>query len=148
MTATLGLRISSVISLLFAMGHTWGGISAEWSPVGETETLRLMKSYHMAFSGVSRSYYDFFMGFGYSLSVGMFLQAILLWLLASLAKRHPADVRPFVGAFFLASLVGVGISWKFIFPVPVIFGLVLTACIGVCYLLLAKQTQRLPQVTQ
>ncbi len=82
---------------------------------------------------------DFFMGFGYSRSVAMFLQAILLWLLASLAKRHPADVRPFTAALFLASLVNVGISWKFIFPVPVIFGLVLTACIGVSYLLLAKQ---------
>jgi hypothetical protein len=145
MTGTLWLRISSIIAFLFALGHTWGGISAEWSPVGETETLRLMKSYHMAFSGVSRSYYDFFMGFGYSLSVSMFLEAILLWLLAGLAKEQPAKARPFVAAFFLASLLNVGISWKFIFPVPVIFGLVLTACIGVSYLLLAKQTQHAPQ---
>jgi uncharacterized membrane protein len=126
------LRIAAVISLLFAAGHTYGGQSS-WSPIGETETLRAMREFHMVISGVSRSYHDFYIGFGYSLSVFMVLQAVLLWLLANLAKTHPDRVRPFVAALFVASIVGAIITWRFIFPIPAAISLVLTALLGVAY---------------
>ena len=44
MTRTLLLRIASVISLLFAAGHTLGGLK-KWSPMGDNEVRAL-------FSGV------------------------------------------------------------------------------------------------
>ncbi len=128
------LRISAVISLLFAAGHTLGGRTS-WSPAGETETLRAMREFHMTVFGVSRSYHDFYVGFGYSLTVFMVLQAVLLWLLAGLAKTHPDRVRPFIAAMFVASIFGVVITWKFIFPIPAAFSLVLTAVLGLAYYL-------------
>jgi hypothetical protein len=128
------LRIGAVISLLFAAGHTYGARSS-WSPVGETDTLRAMREFHMVISGVSRSYHDFYVGFGYSLSIYMALQAVLLWLLAGLAKTHPGLVRPFVAALFVASIVGAIVTWRFIFPIPAMISLVLTALLGVAYYL-------------
>jgi len=71
--------------------------------------------------GANRSYLDFFMGFGWSISVAMLLQSVLLWQLASLARADPARVRPMVAAFAVATVVSGIIAWRFIFPLPALF---------------------------
>jgi hypothetical protein len=134
MGATIALRIASVLSLITAAGHTLGGRSS-WSPVGENDTLRNMRSFHMDVFGVSRTYHDFFVGFGYSLSIYLLLQAVMLWLLASLAKREIGSARPFIAAFLAASIALVIVSWIFIFPVPAAFSASVTVCLIVSYVL-------------
>jgi hypothetical protein len=120
MTTAVLLRISAVISLLFAAGHSLGGLK-RWSPMGENEVLKAMETVRFDTMGVNRSYLDFFMGFGWSLSVAMLLQSVLLWQLASLARSDAAQVRPMIAAFALATLAGGVIAWLFIFPVPALF---------------------------
>lgn len=44
--------------------------------------------------GANRSYLDFYMGFGWSITVAMVMQTVLLWQIASLARTDPASVRP------------------------------------------------------
>jgi hypothetical protein len=66
MTTTLWLRISSVLSLLFAAGHTSGGLK-NWSPMGENTVLQAMRTVRFDAMGANRSYFDFYMGFGWSL---------------------------------------------------------------------------------
>jgi hypothetical protein len=120
MTTTLLLRIASVISLVFTAGHTLGGLQ-KWSPMGENEALRAMTSVRFDTMGANRSYLDFFMGFGWSISVSMLLQTVLLWQLASLARANPALVRPMVAVFALATLASGVIAWRLIFPIPALF---------------------------
>jgi hypothetical protein len=120
MTTTLLLRIASVISLVFTAGHTFGGLR-KWSPMGENEVLKAMTEVRFDTMGANRSYLDFFMGFGWSISVLMLLQTVLLWQLASLARADPARVRPMIAAFGLATLVSGVIAWRFIFPIPALF---------------------------
>lgn len=55
MKPSLWLRIASSITLLFAVGHT-PGARESWSPAGETEALRAMKSFRFDAEGVSRTY--------------------------------------------------------------------------------------------
>jgi len=43
MTTSLLLRVASIISLLFAAGHTLGGRNA-WSPAGENNVLQAMRT--------------------------------------------------------------------------------------------------------
>ena len=118
------LRITSLISLIFAVGHSLGSLES-WSPVGETEVLRAMKSFHFDTEGVIRTYFDFYLGFGLILSVYLFLQAVLLWQLAALAKTEALRLRPLIVSFFMASVVSAGLSWKFIFAVPAVsFGVI------------------------
>jgi hypothetical protein len=120
MTTTLLLRIASVISLVFAAGHTLGGLQ-KWSPMGENEVLKAMTAVRFDTMGANRSYLDFFMGFGWSISVLMLLETVLLWQLASLASSDPARVRPMIAAFTLATLATGAIAWHFIFPIPALF---------------------------
>ena len=78
MNASLLLRIASVISLVFAAGHSLGG-RKYWSPQGKTEVLKAMRTVRFEVFGVSRTYLDFYLGFGLSLSVFLLLQAAVLW---------------------------------------------------------------------
>ena len=132
MTTSLLLRIASAISLLFAAGHTLGG-RKDWSPMGETDVLQAMRTVRYQVLGVSRSYVDFYRGFGFTLSVYLLLQAILLWQLAAIAKTDPLRVRPMIAAFALASLASGILSWRFLLPIPVIFSGVLTVCLGLAF---------------
>jgi hypothetical protein len=132
MRTALFLRIASVISLLFTAGHTLGGRKS-WTFTGETEVLHAMRTFRVQAFGVSRTYMDFYRGFGFSLSVAMLLQAILLWQLASVANANPALVRPMILTFLLASIAGGIVTWKFLFPVPAIFGAAVTLCLAAAF---------------
>src|SRR4029453_15123912 len=102
MTTALLLRIASVISLLFTAGHSLGGLRM-WSPMGANQVLGAMTTVRFETRGANRSFLDFFMGFGWSISVFMLMQTVLLWQLASLARTDQARVRPVNGGIPLAT---------------------------------------------
>lgn len=130
MSTRVWLRIAAIVSLLFAVGHTLGGMQ-NWSPVADNPVLQSMRTVHFAVMGVNRSYLDFFIGFGYSLSVSMFLQSVLLWMLSNLAHTHAAIARPTIAAFAVSAALSGLIAWRYIFPVPALFSLVLFAVLVV-----------------
>jgi len=132
MTTTLWLRIASVISLVFTAGHTMGGLK-RWSPMGDNDVLRQMTSVHFDTMGASRTYLDFFMGFGWSLSVAMLLQTVLLWQLASLARTNPAAVQPMIAVFVVATLASGVLAWRYLVPVPAFFSAALVIVLVVAY---------------
>ena len=134
MTTTLWLRISAVISLLFTAGHTMGGLQ-RWSPMGDNAVLQAMSTVRFDTMGASRTYLDFFMGFGWSISVAMLLQTVLLWQLASRARTDAVSVRPLIAVFALATAASGVIAWRFIFPLPALFSAALVVCLIVAYAL-------------
>ena len=117
---TFFLRIAAVISLLFAVGHALGGVK-KWSPMGDNEVLKAMETVRFDVMGANRSYFDFFIGFGWSLGVFLLLQSVLLWQIASLARTNAMQVRPIIAMFGLATLASGVIAWRFILPVPALF---------------------------
>jgi len=133
MKRTLWLRIASVVSLLFAAGHTVGGTKS-WSPIPDNDVFRAMNSFRFDVEGTSRTYADFYVGLGWSLSVFLFLQAVVLWQLASLAKRESIELRPVIGSFLVASLVLAVVSWKYILLPPVLFSAVIAVLLGLAFL--------------
>lgn len=132
MTTTRWLRISSVIALLFAAGHSLGA-RKQWSPMGENPVLTAMRETRFETMGVSRSYLDFYMGFGHSLSVAGLMLAVLLWQLARSARTDALGVRPMIATIALATAANCVIAWRFIFPVPALFLMVLAAALAVAF---------------
>ena len=132
MNPSILLRVASVLTLSFAAGHTMGAWDF-WSPAGETEVLSAMRAFRFDALGVDRTYLDFYLGFGFIVSVYLLLQAILLWQLAAIAKLEALHVRPLIGSFFVASTVGALLSWKFIFAVPVTCFTVVAVCLGLAF---------------
>jgi hypothetical protein len=132
MTTTLWLRISSAISFLFAAGHTLGGLKY-WSPMGDNPVLQAMRTVRFDTMGANRSYFDFYLGFGYSLSVIQVMQAVLLWQLAGLARTDALGARPMIAVIALATAVCGVIAYRFILPLPAFFSLALVASLVVAY---------------
>ena len=129
MKSSVVLRITSLITLILALGHSLGGLDS-WSPGGETAVLKAMQAFRFDTGGMSRTYFDFYRGFGFILSVYLLLQAVLLWQLATLAKTEAHRIRPLLVSFLLACIVSAGLSWKFIFIVPAVSFAVLAAGLG------------------
>jgi hypothetical protein len=132
LTATLLLRIASFVSLLFALGHSLGGLKS-WAPTGETSVVKTMTAERFTVAGVSRTYMDFYRGFGFTLSVFLLLQAVLLWQMAPFAAIDAPFVRPMIASFAAASLACTVVAWRLIMPLPALFSLVLTACLGLAF---------------
>ena len=132
MTTTLFLRIASAISLLFTLGHSSGGLQ-KWSPMGDNDVLKAMRAVHFDVMGANRSYLDFYMGFGWSISVAMLMQTVLLWQMASLARTNAASVRPMIAVIALATVASGVIAWRFIFPVPALFSIALVIPLAAAY---------------
>jgi len=129
MSAPLLLRVASVVSFLFTLGHTLGGLK-KWSPMGDNDVLKAMTGVHFDTMGVNRSYFDFFMGFGWTISVAMLMQTVLLWQMGSLARTRPAaDLRSMIAVIAVATLANGVIAWRYIFPVPAVFSGILLAAL-------------------
>ena len=89
MSATFWLRAASAVTLLYAIGHALGGLES-WSPAGPTATLDAMRSFEFDVMGRTRTYLDFYLGFGHYISALLLLQAALLWQLGAAAARGAA----------------------------------------------------------
>jgi hypothetical protein len=143
--SALFLRIASVLTLLFAAGHIFGGLDS-WSPVGETDVLGAMRSFHFDAEGVDRTYLDFYLGFGFVLGTLLVLLAVLLWQLASTANTDPPRARPMTASILAAFIISAVLSWVLILPVAAVSFAVIAACLGLA-LLTPRHDGKPPTVT-
>jgi hypothetical protein len=130
MTPRRLLRIAAILSFLYFLGHTAG---MPWTPSegGHTDlVVGGMKSFHFDVFGSMRSYWDFYQGFGLTLSVLQLLGAVVLWLVAGLAADTPARARPFVLAFLVANVAQLVLVVRFFFLPPLVFSVAVTLCLG------------------
>ena len=126
MTPRRLLRIAAVLSFLYCLGHTAG---FPWTPStgGHTDlVVGGMKSFTFEVFGSTRSYWDFYQGFGLTLTVLQLLGAVVLWLVAGLAADVPARARPFVLAFLVASVAQLVLVVRFFFLPPLVFSVLVT----------------------
>lgn len=133
MKASTFLRIASAIAFLFAVGHTSG---APWTPetgASGSALLASMKSLHFPVMGTDRSYWDFYIGFGFSISVYMFSLAIVLWQVANLARSEAKRVRPLMLTFFVSYVVLGVITWRYFFVIPDVLSAAICICLGLAW---------------
>jgi hypothetical protein len=130
MKPALFLRIASVLTLVHAALHTIGGVFGEAAPGVQQATVAVMKANEFAVMGVTRSYWDFYMGFGLVVSVFLTVEAVVFWQLGSLAKTDALRLRP-VLAMFLAGYLGAAVvSYRYFFVAPVITEILIALCLG------------------
>src|SRR6267378_1050715 len=113
-------RISAVLLLLFAAGHTFGfrGNNPER---GADAVLVLLRSFHFAAQGFNRTYWDFFSAFGFFFSVFLLFAAVLAWLLGGLPAETLARVRSISWALAICFVAVTALSWRYAFTTPIVF---------------------------
>ena len=129
------LRIASIVTLLYCAGHTMG---IPWTPAtgpAEAPVLAAMKSAQFDAMGATRTYWDFYFGFGVTISLLLLLLACVLWQLAALERRKPGTTRPINAAFCIAFIANAFIAQQYFFIIPVVMTLMIAACFAVAFYL-------------
>lgn len=128
MNSAVLYRISAVLLVLFAGGHTIGfrRVDPHW---GIDAVVAGMQTTRFDVQGLSRTYWGFYVGFGLFVTVLLLFAAVLAWQLGKL----PADVlrvMPLLTWGFALSFLAVTyLSWRYFFPAPVIFSAVIALCL-------------------
>lgn len=95
MKPVIFLRIASVLTLIHSVLHTLGGVFGKPGPGVATSVAAAMRARFQVF-GVTRSYSDFYMGMGLGVTIFLTMDALLLWILASMAKDDAPRLRPLI----------------------------------------------------
>jgi hypothetical protein len=111
-------RVASVVLVLFAAAHSFGFRVVD--PLWKADAAVAAMKTTFEVQGMTRSYWDFFSGFGFFVTGLLLFCAVLAWELGGL----PADmlkrlktVRWAFAACFVALTI---LTWVYIFPVPLI----------------------------
>ena len=137
MKASLFYRIAAVLILLFDIGHTVGFLQHD--PEWKVDSLiGSMKSIHFDIQGFSRSYWDFFVGFGLFVTVFLLLAAVVAWQLGRLDAETLARVRGIGWSLALCFVVLTFLSFRYFFVLPLIFSIVIAVCLMLAAWLSAK----------
>ena len=129
MKASSLYRISSILLLLFAAGHTVGflQIDPKW---GVDSLVQSMKTIHFNANGSERTYWDFFVGFGFFVTVLMVLASIIAWQFGSLPAETLAAMRISAWGFAGCFVVVAYLSWRDFFNVPIVFSIAIALCLA------------------
>lgn len=121
-------RIAAVLILLFDLGHS---IGYPWSDPAWGVDLTAMRSTHFDVLGMSRTYWDFYRGFGLFVSVFMLLSAVLAWQLGNLSADAFRSMR--ATAWLFAACFGAitALSLAYFFVIPIAFAVAIAICLTV-----------------
>ena len=143
MRASVFYRIAAVLLLLLDAGHTSG---FPWSDPAWAVDLGPMRSTHFYVLGFDRTYWDFYVGFGLTISVLLLLAVVLAWQLGGLPPESLAKMRGTAWTFALCFAAITVVSWRYLFILPIAFSIVITLCLTAAAWLSTKQ--ELPHSSQ
>ena len=132
MRVSLLYKVASGLLVLFAIGHTLGFRRADprW---GADSVVGSMRTTRFNVDGLSRTYWDFFTGFGLFVTVFLLFAAILAWELGGLAKDQLMPLLLVSWAFAIGFVCITLLSWMYFFIIPGVF----SSVIGLCLVLAA-----------
>lgn len=125
------LRLSTYFLVLFTLGHTWGALVATPHFGGAADTvLAGMQSVHFRCQTSECTWFGFYLGFGYMVSVFLLMSAALAWYLGGLAPSERRSLRPITWMLFLSQAANAGFAWTWFFIAPQVFSTAVVALLG------------------
>ena len=95
--------------------------------------LQSMKSVPFDAMVFSRTYWDFYVGFGFAISGYLLVQAVVLWQLASRVKADPLGIRPIIASFFVSFVVNAILVWMFFFTAPLVLAIAIAIFLALAF---------------
>lgn len=121
-------RVASVLLVVFAAGHTLGFVQTdpEW---GVGPMLSSMQSTHFVVQGFTRTYWDFLLGAGFTVSSFYLFAAVLALELAALPARTRALMGATSWSFACCFAVITVLNWTYLFWSPIVLSFLITVCL-------------------
>ena len=130
MTSSGWLRAAAGLTLFNAVGHTFGAVLAGPSHgPGEVALRDAMRGYRVVLMGVERSYWDFYIGSGWAITVFALMLTAVMWLLVPVAGRAAREARALIvvlAAGFAALTV---VSILYFVTAPIVNLALITTCL-------------------
>lgn len=128
MKSSLLYRVASGLLFLFAAGHTLGFTQAdpEW---GVGAVVGAMQSSRFNVQGFTRTYWDFFLGAGFTVGVLYLFAAVLAWQLSGLPQGTLASMRATAWGFAACFVAVAVLSALYLFWIPIVMSGVIAACL-------------------
>ena len=139
------LRLSSILLVGLMVGH----MSAyPWSTHGiqETQLVDSMKTLQFEFMGEHSSYWSLYFGWGLWMGVSLMTLAIILWLLADLARVAPRRVGVIAGVIAASCVIGAYLSLRFFYFPPFLFYTVICVMLLTVAVQLLTRNELLPSI--
>jgi hypothetical protein len=129
MKPSLFYKIASILLLLFAIGHTLGfrQVDPKW---GIDQLLQTLQSTRFRANGSDRTYWDFYVGFGFFVTVLLLFASAIAWQLGSLPQAVLASMRIAAWSFVICFAVVAFLSWRYFFFAPAAFSIAILVCLA------------------
>ncbi len=126
------LRLSTYLLILYALGHTRGALLSI-PPFGPSaDAVRSsMQSVHFQCMASDCTWFGFYVGFGFLVTVFFLLSAALTWFLGGLNSMERRRLRPLTWMLFVSQAAGAVVAWTWFFIAPQLFSSVITALLGI-----------------
>ena len=127
MTSRVLYRVAAVLILLFDLGHSAG---FPWSDPKWGVDVGAMKTTRFQVLGFSRTYWDFYVGFGLIISLFLLLSAVLAWQLGGLTRQTRTSMRVTEWALVVCFAAMTVLNWRYFFSIPIAFSGLITICLA------------------
>jgi hypothetical protein len=141
MKSSTWFRALAGVFTFFAVGHTLGFLKppADGSPAAPVYAA--MQNVRFPMMGFSRTYLDFYRGFGLSVTIEFVVLALLAWQLASISAERPRDALRLSIALLVGCAGTALVSFAYFFTAPMVTSLAAVACALVACAQLAREAR-------
>jgi len=128
MSPSVLYRIASVLLVLFGLGHQLGfrRVDRRW---GVDSAIAALKATRFQVQGMTRTYWDFFSGFGFFVTVLLFFAAVLAYQLGGLPSEALRSLGLVRWAFALSFVAITLLTWRHFFIAPLVFSALVAVCL-------------------
>src|SRR5215472_15462961 len=100
----------------------------------ERALLEAMRGFHFDIMGASRSVWDFYRGYEFSITVVFAVLAVLMWQLSNLSRVEPRRALPFIVTILVCTLLLDVLSWAYFFAGPGVMSALISVCLAIAAL--------------
>jgi hypothetical protein len=141
------LRLAAVLLVLYCVGHTTGALlsTPDFGPASDG-VVSAMKAVHFQVQGSDCTWFGFYEGFGWLVSVFFLFSAVVAWLLGGVPREGRRSLAIIIWALFASHLADAILAYRYFFLPPMIFSTAIAALLAVECVAVAR-SGRGPQTT-
>jgi hypothetical protein len=114
-------RLASYLLVFYSIGHTLGAVvSTPKFGAASDAVVNQMKSVHLHAQGADATWYGFYEGFGWFVTVFFGFSIVMTWFLGGMSKSQRRAIAPMTWALFLAHVAALAIACTYFFLAPIL----------------------------
>ena len=138
-------RLTTSLLLLYFLGHTFGAlVSTPHFGVESDAVMAAMKSVHFKADGSDCTWFGYYLGFGYDVSIFFLFSGVLTWFLGGMSLPDQRRWAPITWALFVSYAATIVLAVRYFFPTPIVFSSLITLLLGIQGIKLTRTPRTTP----